>query len=566
MEQPRATIRISSGARKIVFIALLTGFASIPAIAAPNCATLTKGLAGNSGIKSANGMVVAAAGRNSAYCQVNLLYGTNPDQNINVRVGLPLNSADGGSGGVQGAWNGRTEGLGGGGCSGNLNVTPAVNAGYVGSGTDLGHSGGNCEPGVNADGTYSMQFIQDFIRDAIEQQVIWAKKLAADYYGEKPAYNYWNGCSTGGRQGYLLAQEMPEALNGIVADSPAIYWTRFQTAQMWGQIVMKELVGHPIAVAKLAQAQTSAVAACDAADGVTDGIIDDPRSCHFRATANTCGSATAPAENCLTPNEAAAIDKIWDGPRNARNQTIWFGLDRGSDFRFLDGPFAFPLGVTQFHWDEHNRNFDWQSVTMAEYGKVAQDGSRNIADTTDTVGPLDQFKHDGGKLITYVGANDQLIYPRGVINYYRQMAVRYGHDGKPDYQNLRTFYRLFRAPGVGHCGLGSTGPVPADPFGALVKWVEHGVAPDSLLARGGSAAPASGRTRPVCAYPETAIYNGTGNINDASSFHCGGDVETPKVVCSDVLVRYKHEANGKRDYKGTGVTPSMCRAAASKQP
>jgi pimeloyl-ACP methyl ester carboxylesterase len=293
-----------------------------------------------------------------------------------------------------------------------------------------------------------MQFIQDFIRNAIEQQVIWMERLADDYYGGKAAYNYWNGCSTGGRQGYLLAQEMPDALNGIVADSPAIYWTRFQTAQMWGEIVMKQMVGHPIALAKLAQAQRSAVAACDAADGVTDGIIDDPRTCHFRATANICGTATAPTQNCLTPNEAAAIDKIWDGPRNARDQKIWFGLDRGSDFRFLDGAIAFPLGVTQFHWDEHNRNFNWQSVTLAGYEQVAQDGSRNIADVTDTFGPLDQFKRDGGKLITYVGANDQLIYPRGVIDYYRQMAVRYGRNGKPDYQNLQTFYRLFRAPGV----------------------------------------------------------------------------------------------------------------------
>jgi hypothetical protein len=200
MERSSATIYVSGGARKIVLIAFLIGLTSITAMASPNCATLTNGLAGSSGIKSASSMVVSAAGRNVAYCQVNLVYGTNPGQNIHIRVGLPLNSPDGGSGGVQGAWNGRTEGLGGGGCLGYLNVMPAVNAGYVGSGMDLGHSGGNCEPGVNADGTYNMQFIQDFIRNAIEQQVIWAKKLATDYYGEKSAYNYWNGCSTGGRQ------------------------------------------------------------------------------------------------------------------------------------------------------------------------------------------------------------------------------------------------------------------------------------------------------------------------------------------------------------------------------
>jgi Tannase and feruloyl esterase len=565
MELSSVRICISSAARRIVLIAFLVGFASIPALASPNCATLASGLTGSSGIKSVSSILVPASGTNVAYCQVNLLYGTSPDQNIRLRIGLPLNSSDGGTGGVQGAWNGRTQGLGGGGCSGNLNVTLAVNAHYVGSGTDLGHKGGDCEAAVNADGTYNIQFIQDFIRNGIEQQVIWSKRLATDYYGTQPTHNYWNGCSTGGRQGYLLAQEMPDELDGILADAPAMYWTRFQTAQMWGEIVMKELVGAPIAPAKLSQARLSAVAACDAADGVTDGIIDDPRSCHFSATANICGTLTAPAQNCLTAPEAAAIDKIWDGPRNTRQQKIWFGLDRGSDFTFLNGAQAFSLGVTQFHWDEHNRNFNWRTVSMAGYGQVAQAGSKNIADITDTFGPLDEFKRHGGKLLTYVGANDQLIFPRGVINYYRQMAARYGSGGKPDFKNLQTFYRLFRAPGVGHCGLGSTGPVPVDPFDALVNWVEHGVAPDSLLAEGGSAAPKTGRTRLVCPYPQTAIYNGTGDINDAANFHCGGNLETPKVVCSDVLVRYKKEANGKLDYRGGGVTPSLCRRAESKR-
>jgi hypothetical protein len=542
--------------------AVATGFAPTPAAAATNCAVLASDPAGaiaaNPAIKSATSVVVPAAGSNVAYCKVSLLYGTNPGQNINIVIGLPLSAADGGSGGVQGAWNGRTEGLGGGGCSGNLNPTAAVNAGYVGSGNDLGHSGGDCEPGVNPDGSYNVQFIEDFIRNGIKQQVLWAKKVAEHYYGMAPAYNYWNGCSTGGRQGYLLAQELGGELDGILANAPAMYWTRFQTAQMWGQIAMKELAGGPISAAKLAQAGASAVAACDAADGVIDGVIDDPRSCHFSARANICGAATAPASNCLTPQEADAIDKVWDGPRNEEQHRIWFGLDRGSGFGILDGPTPFALGVIQFHWDEHDRGFDWQKVSLAQYPQVAQDGSRNIADVTDTFGSLDTFKEHGGKLLTYVGANDQFIYPRGVINYYRQMASRYSESGEPDFRALQRFYRLFRAPGVGHCGIASTGPVPVDPFGALVNWVEHGAAPDSLLASGGSAAPPSGRTRPICPYPQTAIYNGTGSTDIAANFHCGGNLETSAVVCADVLTRYKHEVDGGLDYRGTGVNGLEC--------
>src|SRR6266700_2929608 len=274
----------------LVFIALVASGIR-PALAAPPCATLASdpanGVAGAPGIKSAGSAIVPAAGANAAYCLVKLLYGTNPNQNINILVALPLSAADGGQGGMQGAWNGRTQGLGGGGCAGVAAVSPAmlpaVNGGYVASGNDLGHSGGNCEPGVNADGTYNLQFIDDFIRNGIKQQVLLSKSIAKTYYGVRAAYNYWNGCSTGGRQGYLLAQELGDELEGILANAPAIYWTRFQTAQMWGEIAMKQLAGGPIAPAKLAQAAASAVKACDAADGVTDGVIEDPCTCTFSA-------------------------------------------------------------------------------------------------------------------------------------------------------------------------------------------------------------------------------------------------------------------------------------------
>ncbi|HEX3766000.1 MAG TPA: tannase/feruloyl esterase family alpha/beta hydrolase [Kofleriaceae bacterium] len=514
------------------------------------------GLAGNPVIKAVTSQVIAASGANASFCQVDILFGTRPAQNINIRVGLPLSAADGGTGGVQGAWNGRTQGLGGGGCAGTLNVAPAVNTGYVGSGTDLGHAGGNCEPGVNADGTYNTQFIEDFIRTAIKQQVLLSKRVADAYYGVKPAFNYWNGCSTGGRQGYLLAQELPGELDGILASAPAIYWTRFQTAQMWGQIAMKDLAGGPISAAKLDQTTASAVAACDAADGVTDGVIDDPRTCTFSATANICGAATAPATSCLTAAEADAIDRIWDGPRSADGNRIWFGLDRGTALTGLNGSAPFALGVTQFHWDEHDLGFDWQTVGLDGYPQVAQDGSRNIADVTDTFGNLDAFRRSGGKLLTFVGGNDQLIFPRGVINYYRVMASRYAHrDG--EFDDVQRFYRLFRAPGVGHCG-GGAGPQPQDLFGALVSWVEHGAAPQQILATITTSGAVT-RSRPLCPYPQTALYNGSGSTDDAASFHCGGNLERPAVVCRDALVTFKREVRGRVDFAGSGLDREVCR-------
>ncbi|HEX2333449.1 MAG TPA: tannase/feruloyl esterase family alpha/beta hydrolase, partial [Burkholderiales bacterium] len=170
---------------------------------------------------------------------------------------------------------------------------------------------------------------------------------------------------------------------------------------------------------------------------------------------------------------------------------------------------------------------------------------------TDTFGDLDVFRRSGGKLLTFVGMNDQLIMPRGVLHYYRQMASRHGKGGKPDFERVQDFYRLFRAPGVAHCG-GGTGPQPQDLFGALVNWVENGVAPDQILASGG------GRTRPLCPYPQTAIYNGSGSTDEAANFHCDGNLEERRVVCADVLAKYKHEAKGHLDYRGTGVNRHAC--------
>jgi hypothetical protein len=192
---------------------------------------------------------------------------------------------------------------------------------------------------------------------------------------------------------------------------------------------------------------------------------------------------------------------------------------------------------------------------------VAQAGSRNIADVTDTFGDLDVFRQSGGKLLTFVGMNDQLIMPRGVLHYYREMAARYSNRDKPDFKRLQSFYRLFRAPGVAHCG-GGVGPQPQNLFGELVNWVENGVAPDQILAQNTSGGVVT-RTRPLCPYPQTAIFEGqAGEENDGTKWSCGGNLEKLHTVCEDVLTEYKDEVSGDLDYTGMGVNPVACRATA----
>jgi hypothetical protein len=563
-------------------------------------------------------------------------------QNITIYVGLPLNTADGGVTGstvdpplnfttVQGNWNGRTEGQGGGGCTGNTSVNEdgAITNGFVGSGTDGGHGNptddpdNTCDQGVLSLGHLNYQYIQDWVYNGPQQEILWSKRVAALYYGMNPQFNYWDGCSTGGHQGYALAQTLPGELQGILASAPAMYWTRFQTAQMWGQIAMFDIADEVIAGGKLAAVQNAAIAACDGNDGVLDGIIDDPRTCTFNANANVCGQKGAPAApNCLTPTEAEAVNVMWDGPRNEVGNRIWFPIDRGTDFLFWDGDVPFALAPVQFGWDLENPAYYnagvyptsypgfWGNVALnatvhapgavTNYAAVAQAGSINVADLTDTFDDLDAFKASGGKMITFVGGNDALIMPRGVINYYRVMAQRY--DKRPfdlrdqgvgtGFEDVQQFYRLFHVPGASHCGLGilnhsSLGPWPQNgaDFNAVINWVENGVAPDEVIGAGNTAVPAfipgspTTLTRPVCPYPQTAVYNGSGNIDAAANWHCGGDLEknipvgTPlsgppgqPVPCYDVLAQYKHEVNGPLDYQGSGVNPAACGVAGPPGP
>ena len=660
----RAVARLSL----IAALAIAGGVAALPNCAAsdplPTCMLLPAKLLGgnityaNSQIVPANtapgpqfnnftGTPPSSAKVPVTYCLVVLSYSSTPandptPQNITIYVGLPLNSTDGGVTGstvdppfnfttVEGNWNGRTEGQGGGGCAGNTNVNSvgAVANGFVGSGTDGGHGNPNndpkntCQQGVLSLGHLNYQYIQDWVYNGPQQEILWSKKVAKLYYGKAPLYNYWNGCSTGGHQGYALAQTLAGELDGILANAPAMYWTRFQTAQMWGQIAMYDIAQEVIAAPKVAAVQNAAITACDTNDGVQDGIIDDPRTCTFNANANVCSQPGAPAA-CLTPTEAKAVNVMWDGPRNDSGKRIWFPIDRGTDFNFWDGNVPFGLAPVQFGWDLENPAYYvagtfpapypgyWGNValnstvsapgTVTTYAAVAQAGSNNVADLTDTFDNLDAFKASGAKMITFVGANDALIMPRGVINYYRVMAARYAEgsansakaDPSDRFRGVQKFFRLFHVPGVSHCGLGilnhvgpgnpppppgTLGPWPqggAD-FNAVINWVEKGVAPDQVIGSGNTKAPVfnpnspNTLTRPLCPYPQTAVYNGSGSVTDAANWQCGGDLEknipvgTPlsgspsqPVPCYDVLAKYKHEVNGPLDYQGSGLVPAVC--------
>jgi hypothetical protein len=257
------------------------------------------------------------------------------DQNINVRVGLPLNSVDGGTGGVKARGTAARKASVAA-AAREPAVNAPVNTGYVGSGSDAGHTGGDCEPGVNLDGTYNYQFINDFIRNGMKQQILLSKAVTNTYYAQEPGVQ-------------LLERLLDGRAAGLRARAGIAEGARRHSRQRAGDL-LDALPDRDRCSDRSRCASSPGVrsrrqvdpgdglrrsAACDGADGVVDGVIDDPRTCSFSAQANVCGTATAPAANCLTPAEALAIDKIWDGPRNAKGTKVWFGLDRGTN---LVGP------------------------------------------------------------------------------------------------------------------------------------------------------------------------------------------------------------------------------------
>ncbi len=406
-------------------------------------------------------------------------------------------------------WNERYQGVGGGGYAGSVSygaMATALRAGYATASTDTGHVGGSGTFALNADGTLNWGLIDDFARRSLHEMVLKAKALINAHYGAPAKYSYWTGCSTGGRQGLMAVQRFPEEYDGLVIAAPAIHMERFVAAEIWPQIVMHQALGAPIHPAKLTAVSNEAVAACDASDGVVDGVINDPRKCDY----DPASSAV------LTPAEAASVRKIWNGPTGAKTgKRLWFGLEPGASFAGLAGTDPFAIATVHLsHWVNQDPAFDWRTVTEQGFEAYFRASHRKFDEVIGTADDnLKAFRKRGGKIVMWHGESDQLIFPRGTVSYYERVV-----SGNGGLKHVDDFMRLYMAPGVAHCS-GGAGPQPVGTLEAVVNWVENGVAPDTILATrnlGGGAV----RSRPLCAYPKTAKWIGTGSTDDAANFAC----------------------------------------------
>ncbi|MEV4558157.1 tannase/feruloyl esterase family alpha/beta hydrolase [Kitasatospora sp. NPDC049285] len=452
-----------------------------------------------------------------AHCEVTVTL-THPGANDHAKVDVWL---------PQAGWNGRFQAVGGSAYAAGDNgagLAAAVKQGYAAATTDAGVGGAlDTAWALDASGRVDTALLDNFASRSAHEMALVGKQVVAGVYGRAASYAYWNGCSTGGRQGYLEAQRYPKDFDGINAAAPGINWNQFEVATLWPQVVMNEAHTYPTAC-EFDAFNRAALAACDRLDGLADGLVADPGRCDFDprrlvGTRLVCDGR----EVTVTAADAEVVRRIWDGPRDPDGRRLWYGLPVGADFRYLAAsktdengvttgvPFVVP-SVWVATFVQKQPSFDTAHLTSAQFAEIfrkARAEYDRVIGTRDA--DLSAFRDAGGKLITWHGEADQLIPTAGTVDYRRRVDARLGGT-----QQVDDFYRLFLAPGVAHCGLGG-GAV--DDLAALTAWVEQGRAPAVLHAE---LTTATGTTvaRELCRYPMVSRYSGHGDPAAASSFRC----------------------------------------------
>ncbi|WP_329064555.1 tannase/feruloyl esterase family alpha/beta hydrolase [Amycolatopsis sp. NBC_01480] len=477
--------------------------------AGPACAAVP--VSAPAGAKIESVLAEAKTGE-PAYCAMTVTL-THPGagDHVKVEVALPMTG-----------WTGRLQAVGGSAYAAGDFGAPLVQAvkdGYSAVTTDAGVlSELDTSWALTAPGQVNRPLLTNFATRSVHEAALIGKDVTQRFYQRPVTYSYWNGCSTGGRQGYAEAQDYAADFDGILADAPAVHWAQFAVATLWPQTVMNAEHDFPSSCVFTAFRQ-AAIKACDAQDGVTNGVVDRPDECGYDPRGLIGAKVVCEGrEITVTAADAEVMRKIWAGPTDERGRKLWDGLPKGADSSWLagtgDSPYAtgFPVAV---QWVQSflakDPGFDVSKLTYAQFAAVFRQSVREYDDVIGTADPdLSAFRRAGGKLLSWVGTDDQLIPPRGTLAY--RTAVERTMGGA---QRVNDFYRLFLAPGVEHCG-GGVGAVPSNPLGALVDWVEHGKAPATL-----AAVTTDGKqARDLCAYPRVSRYTGRGDPAVASSYRC----------------------------------------------
>ena len=471
--------------------------ASLTSIAIPN-GTVTSADAVDAGAYTPpNSQSVTLA---QPICRVVATLKPSPDSNITVETWLPARG-----------WNGKFVGVGNGAFNGTIAysaMAAALSRGYATSSTDTGHTGGGAAWALG-----HPEKVIDFGWRAVHEMTVLSKQIIAAHYGSRARYAYWNGCSAGGRQAMQEAQRFPEDFDGIVAGAPGLDWTgrAAQATRIAKLLEADESSRLPAAARQLLHERV--IAACDRLDGVEDKLLENPERCTFDPGVLECKGADR--AQCLTPAQVATARAIYASPINTKTKRPIPGLARGSELGWTDLGWtasARATGLDQFRYLVF-RDPAW-TISRFDFDADLARAEETDENTINALNPdLRRFIDRGGKLIQYHGWSDPQIAPGVSPQYYNRVVAAVGGADK-----VRSAYRLFMAPGMGHCS-GGMGPNTFDMLAALEQWVENKTAPDRIIASrlvDGSVR----MTRPLCPYPQVATYKGSGDINDAASFVC----------------------------------------------
>src|SRR5687768_11186551 len=421
---------------------------------------------------------------------------------------------------LPGDWNGRLLFQGGGGLNGSVGFplgaaasgsAPALARGFAVVSTDTGHQGQVFDASFMAE----QQAMLDFAYQAVGRVAELAKQIIARHYAKPPDRSYFAGCSTGGREAMLMTQRYPRYFDGVVAGAPAMRTSFSGIGDRWvaatlNEIAPKNAQGQPVTRDALSDSDKKTVLdglanACDAGDGLKDGLIFNVNACRFDPKVLVCKGAKT--DGCLSMAQATTLEKAFGGPKDSRGRQVYPGF-------LFDTGIASTQGIPGLlHGGSNPVGPAFTDIGMdvdAAVDRARADPAESLSATSQWTN-LNTFSGGGGKLIFWHGVSDPWFSALDTVDYYERMT-KANSGAEP----VRNWSRLFLAPGMGHCG-GGPSLDTFDALTAIVRWVEQGIAPESLPATG-RAFP--GRSRPMCAYPLYAHYKGQGNPDDAANFEC----------------------------------------------
>ena len=431
------------------------------------------------------------------FCRVVADLRPTPDSAIRIEVWLPTAQ-----------WNGKFIAVGSGGWGGSLSygeMADALRRGYATSATDDGHTGPSASFVVG-----HPEKLIDFAYRAEHEMTVEAKTLIRAFYGRDPRYSIWSGCSGGGREGLLQASRYPDEFDGIIAGDPANI-----RRNSWALELAVQTFKDPeayIPPAKYPMIHRAVLEACDAKDGLKDGLIEAPESCNVDFKSLQCRAADG--LDCLTARQVQTAQTITSPVATKTDKILFPRVEPGTELRWgrlAGGPQPADLFLDEFRYIVYqDPNWDWRTFDLERDSSRAHAIDKDV----DELNPdLTAFAKHGGKLLLYHGWADQQVAPGSSVEFYKAVM-----DASGGPEQTSNWVRLFMAPGMAHCS-GGEGPDNFDKIGVMEQWVEQSKAPEQIIATHKTAGKVD-RTRPLCPYPQVAHYKGIGSIDEASNFSC----------------------------------------------